>query len=244
MRILLISDIHANPWALWAIEADAGSVDRIFFIGDAVNYGPDPTRAVQWLDQHEVVGVRGNHDYAVAFSVDPKASPAKEPLALAMRDWTREQLGPEQTGWLLKLPRNLDCHAGGAKFTLVHGTPIDPLYDYRLKPDCSDALLSELVAGVKADVLLVGHTHLPMMRTCGSLQIVNPGSVGQPLDGDPRAAYALWDDGRIELRRVEYDQKPVLEALKRPPLAPEQVADLRFTLQHGKLSDPCVQGIS
>jgi putative phosphoesterase len=235
MRILLISDIHANPWALWAVEADAGPVDHILFTGDAVNYGPDPARCIQWLEQHEVIGVRGNHDHAVAFAVDPKASPSKEPLALAMRNWTRDHLDPVQIGWLLQLPRELDCIAGGAKLVLVHGTPADPLYDYRLRPDCPESLLDELISGVKADVLMVGHTHLPLLRSHGSLKIVNPGSVGQPLDGDPRAAYALWEDGEVTLRRIEYDRSEALAGLSRLPLARHLVDDLRRTLDRGAL---------
>jgi putative phosphoesterase len=241
MRILILSDIHANPWALRAVETDAGSVDHILFAGDAVNYGPDPVRTVEWLDAHEVVGVRGNHDHAVAFDLDPKASPAKEPLALAMRDWTRDQLDPVQTGWLLKLPRHLDCHIGGAKFAMFHATPADPLYDYRLRPDISDSLLDELIDETKADVLVVGHTHLPVSRSRGSLKIVNPGSVGQPLDGDPRAAYAIWEDGSIELKRVEYDRSELFKAIRRLPLTSQQSNDLNYTLKHGKMASAVVE---
>jgi putative phosphoesterase len=241
MRILILSDIHANPWALRAVEADAGSVDRMFFAGDAVNYGPDPVSTIEWLDAHQVVGVRGNHDHAVAFNLDPKASPAKEPLAMAMRDWTRDQLDPIQTGWLLKLPRHLDCHVGGAKFALFHATPADPLYDYRLRPDISDTLLDELISGVNADVLVLGHTHLPVSRSRGLMKILNPGSVGQPLDGDPRAAYAIWNDGSIELRRVEYDHTELFAALARLPITAQQIGDLRYTLQDGKLAPTSVE---
>jgi putative phosphoesterase len=186
--------------------------------------------------------VRGNHDHAVAFAVDPKASPAKEPLALAMRDWTRDHLDPVQAGWLLKLPRKLDCHVGGTKFVLVHGTPVDPLYDYRLQPEISKQLLDELVGGIKADVLVVGHTHLPVHRSHGSLQIVNPGSVGQPLDGDPRAAYAIWEDGKIELKRVEYDRSALFDALRRLPLSQQHVDDLIYTLEHGRMTQTMVEG--
>ena len=238
MRLLIISDVHANTWALWAVEADAGPVDHILFAGDAVNYGPDPSRSIQWLQQHEVIGVRGNHDHAVAFSLDPKASPAKQPLALAMRDWTRDQLDPTQTGWLLKLPRTLTCHVGGQRVALVHAAPGNPLYDYRLTPNCDERLLNELVGAVDADLLIVGHTHLPIVRSHGSMQIVNPGSVGQPLDGDPRAAYAIWEDGRVTLRRVEYDRLEVLAALSSLPLPRHMIDDLARTLERGSIGNP------
>lgn len=241
MRILIISDVHANIWSLRAVESDAGAVDHILFAGDVVNYGPDPVNCIQWLDAHQVVGVRGNHDHAIAFAADPKASPAKEPLALAMRDWTRDQLDPAQTGWLLKLPRHLDCHVGGAKFVLVHGTPVDPLYDYRLKPDISDSLLNELVGNVQADVLVAGHTHLPLRRSFGKLQIINPGSVGQPLDGDPRAAYAIWEDGMITLKRVEYDRSELFLALGRLPMTRQHIDDLVQTLKQGRLASRAIE---
>jgi putative phosphoesterase len=235
MRLLIISDVHANVWALWAVEADAGPVDHILFAGDAVNYGPEPRRSIEWLEQHEVIGVRGNHDHAVAFGADPRASPAKQPLALAMRDWTREQIDPAQTAWLVKLPRQLDCFVGGVKFYVVHGTPVDPLYDYRLKPDCPESLLEQVLVEVKADVLVAGHTHLPLLRPHGSMRIVNPGSVGQPLDGDPRAAYAIWDDGEIIPRKVEYERSAAMDALACTGLPRNVVWSLQETLRQGEM---------
>lgn len=235
MRILLISDVHANPWALHAIEADAGPVNHILCAGDAVNYGPDPSRAVSWLQQHEAICVRGNHDHAVAYRADPRAAPAKQPLALAMRDWTRSRLDPQAMAWLTALPRRLVCRAGGAVIVLVHGTPVDPLYDYRLKPDVPEALLEELTGKEEGDVLLVGHTHLPLSLKHRGLRIINPGSVGQPLDGDPRAAYAIWEDGEVELRRVAYDQREALLALDRLPLGQLQRQALADTLRHGMI---------
>lgn len=87
MRLLIISDIHANPWALSAVASDAGPVDAILCAGDFVNYGPDPAPVISWVRSQGVIAVRGNHDHAVAFNADPKASPTKQLLALAMRDW-------------------------------------------------------------------------------------------------------------------------------------------------------------
>jgi putative phosphoesterase len=236
MRILLISDIHANPWALHAVELNAGPVDQILCAGDTVNYGPRPGPILDWLRRLDAVTVRGNHDNAVAFAVDPKASPAKQLLALAMRDWTRQQLDATDLGWLLSLERRATCQYAGCRFVLVHGTSLDPLYDYRLTPNASEGLLDELTQGVKADVLLVGHTHLPLLRKHRELTIVNPGSVGQPLDGDPRAAYAVWDDGEITLRRAEYDRTTVIDALARLPLNHKLIEDLQNTLSRGSIA--------
>lgn len=99
------------------------------------------------------------------------------------------------------------------------------------------------MSGIKADVLLVGHTHLPVRRLHGSLQIVNPGSVGQPLEGDPRAAYAIWDDGEIALKRVEYDRSELFQSIRALPLPLHHIEDLIYTLVHGRMAAaPTVEG--
>jgi len=220
MKMLIISDVHANLWALRAVVHDAGHVDYVLCAGDIVSYGPDPRATLDSLRAQGVMAARGNHDHPIAFGADPKASPAKQPLALAMRDWTRCQLEAADVAWLARLPLRLTWEIAGTRFAAVHATPRDPLYDYHLGPDAPESFVREITAGIDADVLVVGHTHWPLVRTHGDLQIVNPGSVGQPLDGDPRAAYAVWQDGRITLRRAEYDQTPVLAALSRLPIEP------------------------
>lgn len=235
MRILIISDVHANPWALIAVEQDAGAVDHILCAGDSVNYGPAPGIAVGWLREHGVICVRGNHDHAVAFEKDPKASPAKQALAVAMRDWTRKQLGGDDLAWLTRLPVSLHWELNGTRFVITHATPLEPLYDYRLTPELRDAMLDKIIGRLEADILVVGHTHLPMLRHHGNLSIVNPGSVGQPLDGNPSASYAIWEDGRLTLRRVEYDLSLPLDALGRLPLDAPIVDDLAHMLQHARV---------
>jgi putative phosphoesterase len=235
MRVLIISDVHANLWALRAVVHDAGAVDCVLCAGDIVSYGPDPRATLDTLRAQGAIAVRGNHDHAVATGADPKASPAKQPLALAMRDWTRSQLQPADIAWLARLPLRLTWELAGTRFTVVHATPRDPLYDYHLRPDASAEFIGELTAGIDADVLVVGHTHWPLARAHGSLQVVNPGAVGQPLDGDPRAAYALWEDGKITLRRAEYDQMPVLAALGRLPLEPPLRQGLASMLRLARL---------
>jgi putative phosphoesterase len=231
MRLLIISDIHANPWALRAIQKEAGAVDRVLCAGDVVSYGPDPRAVIAWLRDHNAAAVRGNHDHAVAFNADPKAAPAKRIAALAMRDWTRSVLGPNALAWLVALPRQLNREIGGTSFMLTHATPRDPLYDYHLTPDIADDALGEMVQGVDADVLVLGHTHLPLLRRHGTLQIVNPGSAGQPLDHDPRAAYAIWEDGELTLRRAAYDQSELLEAVRKLPMERDIIEDLVRMLQ-------------
>jgi putative phosphoesterase len=235
MRILIVSDIHANPWALAAVERQAGAVDHIICAGDTVNYGPDPRAAIAWLRERGAITVRGNHDHAVAFKADPQASPAKQALAVAMADWTRAQLDPSDLVWLSRLPVRLQWEIGGVRFAVIHATPIDPLYDYRLTPRSSDGIFDQVAREVQADVLVLGHTHLPLVRRHGDLQIVNPGSLGQPLDGDARAPYAVWDDGMIHTRRAEYNRKPALEAIDRLPLDAAVRKDLAEMLDQARL---------
>ncbi len=235
MKVLLISDVHANLWALRAVIHDAGAVDHLLCAGDIVSYGPDPCATLDSLRAQGVIAVRGNHDHAVAWGADPNASPAKQPLALAMRGWTRSQLQPADIAWLAHLPLRLTWDMGGTRFAVVHATPRDPLYDYSLRPDASVDFVNEVAMGIDADVLVVGHTHWPLLRPHDGLQIVNPGSVGQPLDGDPRAAYALWENGKITLRRAAYDPAPALAAMGRLPIDPRMRETLGNILRLARL---------
>ncbi len=235
MRILILSDIHANPWALAAVERDAGTVDYIICGGDTVSYGPGPQATVQWIREHQAITVRGNHDHAVAFRADPRANPAKQSLALTMRDWTRARLDPADLKWLTRLPVSLHWEIGGVRFALAHATPMEPLYDYRLTPLLRDAMLDRIIGSIQANVLVVGHTHLPMVRSYGDMLIVNPGSAGQPLDADPRASYAIWQDGEVTIRRVAYDRSAMVESLRSLPIDDLIVDDLIHILQEAQV---------
>ena len=125
---------------------------------------------------------------------------------------------------------------------MTHATPIDPLYDYRLTPRGCDAILDDVADKVQADVLVVGHTHFPLIRRHGSLQIVNPGSLGQPLDGDVRAPYVLWEDGVVRRRRVEYDPEPMVCALRQLPVDAAVRDDLVAMLQQASISPTSMTG--
>lgn len=236
MRLLIIADIHANPWALDAVARDAGLVDHVVFAGDAVNYGPDPRRVIAWLRDHGAIAVRGNHDHAIAFGADPRASPAKQPLALMVRDWVHTEIDFGERMWLARLPLHLTWECHGMRMAMYHATPCNPLLDYRFVPTLPEPRVEEMVAGVDADVLVVGHTHLPFVRQCGRLSIVNPGSVGQPLDGDPRAAYALWRDGEISLLRIGYDVDAAVDAIDRMEWRPDCRTALIGMLRHGRVT--------
>ncbi|HTS03369.1 MAG TPA: YfcE family phosphodiesterase [Thermoanaerobaculia bacterium] len=228
MRILVVSDIHAN-WA--ALREMPENVDRVLFLGDLVDYGPDPRPCIDWVRDHKAVGVRGNHDNAVAFRVGCGCAPAMRDAAEETRGLMWDLLDPADVAALGALPLAADVTLGGVRFHLVHATPSDPLYTY-LRPDQGRRWADEIEL-VDADVILVGHTHLPMVMRVGKKVVVNPGSVGQPRDGDPRAAFAIVEDGEPRLERVTYDVEETVEALASRALTSRTVGSLSRVLRSG-----------
>jgi len=204
MRLLVISDLHAN-WP--ALEAVLGAEphDHLLVVGDLVSYGPHAREVVEYVRQHATLAVRGNHDEALAHQVDCRCAPASKPLAEATRARHREQLTPDQVAFLGGLPATASLTADGRSLFAVHASPRDHFYRYTLTPSAPDAHLAEETSAVEADYVLLGHTHLPLARRVGPRMLVNPGSVGQPRDGDPRASYAVIEDGDVQLKRVAYD---------------------------------------
>jgi diadenosine tetraphosphatase ApaH/serine/threonine PP2A family protein phosphatase len=218
MKLALLSDIHSNEAALLAVlEHIAGGepVDAFLVLGDIVGYGPDPNEVISCLSGRQVHAVAGNHDLAVTgkISVDLFNAAAAEACL-----WTAKELTIASSAFLRSLPQ-LDTVEG---FTLAHGSPRDPTWEYLLSP--ADAGASFRVMQTPSAV--VGHSHIPLLFrevsgercTMELLQdevnlksvqrvIINPGSVGQPRDGDPRASYARLDTetGVLQHFRVPYD---------------------------------------
>lgn len=209
VRILVIADVHANWSALSAIEEP---FDQCLVVGDVVEYGANPVPCIDWVRDCADLCVRGNHDHAVAQRVRPRAgADGFRGLAAATREHHWRVIGAERTRYLARLPVTGRITLGGINFHLVHATPRDPLDEY-LGPD-EEGWRTRLEK-VDADVVCVGHTHVPFVLDLDGTRVLNPGSVGQPRDGDPRASYALIEDGCIELRRIEYDPEPEVEALR------------------------------
>ena len=221
MRILVISDIHGNINALRTVITDAGKVDTIWCLGDIVGYGPDPNECVDLLRElPELVCLLGNHDAAVA---NPAEVATFNPEARISIEWTIDQLRPDNFEYLSRLPNRVILD----EVTLVHGSPRSPTYEYLL-----DTYMATInFAYFKTSFCFVGHTHLPVQFSMGNglgyaellipkerdtmqmvhRSILNPGSVGQPRDRDPRASYAIYEpeEQRWEYRRVAYNYKSV-----------------------------------
>lgn len=199
MKILILADIHANWQALSAINE---TFDACLFLGDLVEYGVEPIPCIEWVRAHATYAIRGNHDHSVAQRVPPPVGSGFRELAGATRRIHWDVLRPSHLKYLSQLPVTQNFTLDGVRFHLVHATPRDPMDEY-LAAD-PEAWRGRL-ANINADFLCVGHTHIPFHLDLGDCQILNPGSVGQPRDGDPRAAYAVIENGKVELKRVEYD---------------------------------------
>lgn len=216
MRYAILSDIHGNLEALRAVLADAGDrADAFLCLGDIVGYGADPGACIELVAERCQLVVGGNHEHAVAGRIDLNWF---NPYARAAAEWTHDRLDDDQRAWLGSLP--LVSEAGDA--TLVHASPAHPEeWEYLVSAEDGFAALGAFTTRL----CFVGHSHLPGMWVQGSWgreheagavkvsidpgcrYIINVGSVGQPRDHDPRAAYALWDvEGRtLAIQRVAYD---------------------------------------
>ncbi|MBS0203570.1 MAG: YfcE family phosphodiesterase [Planctomycetes bacterium] len=219
MRILVLADIHANWTALSAIRE---TYDACLVLGDLVEYGVQPIECIEWVRDHATAVIRGNHDHSVAQRVPPPTGSGLRGLSGATRQHHWNILTPSHLKFLSRLPVSQTLELDGLRFHLVHATPRDPMDEY-LATDAESWKVR--LAGIDADFVLVGHTHLQFHLDLGRLQLVNPGSVGQPRDGNPLAAYAIIENGKVELKRVEYDIDAAVRALREVNL-PADILDL------------------
>jgi diadenosine tetraphosphatase ApaH/serine/threonine PP2A family protein phosphatase len=219
MRYALLADIHANLPAFSAVLDDInhrGGVEELWCLGDIVGYGPHPGQCIELLRQQKHICIAGNHDLG---AIGKLALSDFNPDAAYACRWTAQQLSAGDIEYLESLPLVLEKD----DFTLVHGSPREPVWEYLI----SKGNARENFFYLKTRFCLVGHSHMalifkqeedgscsfiPLSISIGqvlgkSRMIVNPGSVGQPRDGDPRASYVIYDSdsGVVRLYRVEYD---------------------------------------
>jgi len=210
MRLGILSDIHSNPFALNAVLKDFKSynVEIVLCAGDVVGYYADPNEVCELLRQTVNATIRGNHDAYVTGELTPR-----EGHRVAYRtDWTREVLTKDNYNWLATLSVEASFRFGSGSIKLRHASPWDE--ETYLYPNSKR--LNDIHLGVR-EVLILGHTHWPMVVRCGEGIIVNPGSVGQPRDWNPLASYAILDTETLEceFRRVSYDVAKLQERLAR-----------------------------
>ena len=241
MRILIISDIHANLAAFKAVLADAeGQWDKVWFLGDLIGYGPDPNECVDLLQTLDHIALSGNHDWAVLNKLDITTFNAAARMAITL---TRTSITDESRDFLDSLPPMVV----EGQFTLAHASPRQPVWEYILDLDTAAANFDHF----KTPYCLVGHTHVPVVFALDDEDnavfpimpdnknplllddarcIINPGSVGQPRDRDPRAAYALLDLDTLswQYRRVAYPVHQTQEKMRQVGMPPRLVERLEF----------------
>jgi putative phosphoesterase len=232
MRILVVADIHGNWPALAAIVEPH---DVCLCLGDLVDYGPDPALCVRWAMSHAHYTIRGNHDHGVAQGIPVSGENGYRYLTKVSRPLMWDALGPEERLFLLQLPVTRRVTLGGKRFLMVHATPRDPLDEYLMK---DPQLWAKRVHNVDADIVCVGHSHLQFKLSTEGVMVINPGSVGQPRDGDPRAAYAVIENGKVELKRVEYPVDETIARVEASALPERAKQILRQSLRLGRLPGP------
>ena len=228
MRILVVSDIHANRAALDAVREP---FDACLCLGDIVEYGPDPEYCIDWVRKNATKAVRGNHDHGCVQNVEVPGLGGFRYLTKVTRQITMPILGTERRRFLATLPTTSYCTLDGLRFLLVHASPRDPLEEYvPLDPELWEARIK----GLKVDIVCVGHTHQQFVLPIGNIRVLNPGSVGLPRDGDPRARYAIIENGNVELRQVEYDIESTVRSVMASTLDDEAKTQLAEVYRLGK----------
>jgi predicted phosphodiesterase len=241
MRVLVVSDIHGNIDALTAVDEWCGArppFDATWVIGDLVDYGAAPGPVIDWARRHATLIVGGNHDHAMATGEPCGSSASFLGLSIATREHFRPRLSDADLQYLAGLPLNAtaELHDGG-RIAIAHASPRDPLYDY-VATHAPDAVWTRAIAPARHPrFLFVGHTHDQFVRPVGPTTVVNPGSVGLPTDGDPRAAFAVFESGVIQLHRVPYDVERAVSRTMDVPLAPDLRQRLERLIREGRLSD-------
>jgi putative phosphoesterase len=232
MRIAILSDVHGNLEALKAFRED---YDELWVIGDLVNYGPHPAEVVRWVEEHAHLVVRGNHDHAIGFNTSPRCSLPYKAMAEETSWFTHSVLTAAQKRYLRLLPLTAQRRVGGHSFFICHAMPSDCLFGYL--EGSAERWIAELELAA-ADVLVAGHTHVPVLRKIKSQTLLNPGSAGQPKTGSTQACYAVWEDGGMELKRYNYDIEKALAAIASMPVSNDVRNDLIYVLKTGgKLPD-------
>jgi putative phosphoesterase len=229
MKIVIISDVHGNYDALRTLPE---AYTELWVLGDLVNFGPEPAEVVDFVRASASVVIRGNHDQSIGYDEDPRCIARYQKMADATRGYTTRVLSEEQKHFLRDLPIQRELRRQNTRFYLCHARPSDPLYGYSA-PDSSEWVAE--VETLQTDVLLVGHTHVPLMRRIGEHLIVNPGSLGQPMTGKPEACYAVWEDGSFELKTYSYPVEKAVAQIRALSFPQDVEKDLIHVLRNGTL---------
>jgi putative phosphoesterase len=220
-KIAVISDIHGNFDALRAVirDAEKSRLEVVLNAGDAVGFGIYPSEVVQALRSPMFLSVLGNVDLEILDALRIGKSPDGD----AAKSLAIKELSPSDVAYLQSLPKELRFEIGGTRVLLTHGSP-DSIEEH-IYPDSTEERLKQIAAKTEADVIVTGHTHLQMNRSVDGVTFVNPGSVGRPVSGEPKAEYAVltFSPVRVEFRQVSYDIEALAEEMRKKALPESQV---------------------
>lgn len=220
-KIGVIADPHANLEALEKVLEDMPEVDRIICAGDLVGFGPSPNEVIELVKSENIVSVLGNHDHAV---INNNLNSFDEDTTKSIK-WTREELDDDNHNHLKKLSEKEQIEIRNYEIFIAHGTPRKPLKE-KIYPGTTNRALAKMTQEVKTDIIILGHTHIPLKQTIQGKKLLNPGSVGQPRDRNPKAGYIILELGeeiKSEQVRVSYDVEKTEKKIKDSNL-PEKLA--------------------
>jgi predicted phosphodiesterase len=229
MRVLIVSDLHANPHALAALP----TADAVLCAGDLVDYGPDPRSVISWCRSEAKAVAHGNHDRALAFGEDDGVGAAMREASAVTRELQRAVLDRTELEYLRSLPRVAVASIGGVRFAIAHGVAADP----RRYAPLADAAASVHDVAPDASVVVLGHTHVQGVAAFDGYVAVNPGSAGMSAVGG-QAHFALCIDGEIELGSVPYDVGATLADLAAIALPGNVRAVLGQAFRVGRSTSP------
>ncbi len=212
-KILVVSDIHGNYDALYSILNE--KFDYLIVSGDLTDYGPEPGHVIDAIKENAHYVVMGNHDSANAFNIDCRCSEKFHELSVYTRNYYKKFISAEEIKFLKTLPLFLNFEIDGIKFTMVHASLLDYLYDY-VFPEISNEDLIKKFKNSSSDFVIFGHTHLPMSRIINSTVYINPGTTGQPRDGIWEASYAIINTNNksFKIKRNKYDIEKTIDKIK------------------------------
>ena len=225
MKILLLSDIHANFPALASVDSleKQHHHDQIIHCGDATVYATFPNQTLAWLRKHEALNILGNTDLKVLKLLKGKnfKKPKKAEKRI-MYTWTAGELSKKNQRYLRSLPTFLEFSTAGKKIGMYHGSPENP--NEQLFASTPRQRFQEIGRKTDRDIIICGHSHTPFHKKIDGIHFINPGSVGRMFDGDPRASYATLEikdsQVRVNHHRLGYDIEKTVQGIKEALLPP------------------------
>ena len=227
MKIGIIADIHSNFHAFNEVLSKLSNIDKIICAGDLVGYNAYPNEVIKIVQEKKIPCTLGNHDKAVV----TQDTSWFNPIAAEAISWTVDHITKENLNYLSNLPIVFKEQLNEYLLYVVHGSPRSPVEEY-IFPDVSDQLLKEFLEETQADILVMGHTHVPFIRKIGKSFVINPGAVGQPRDYDSRASCIVLnvesEKIKIEHIRVKYNIAEAAKAIEKVGLPPMLAQRLYF----------------